>query len=197
MSDDTLALTLSILKKLLKKNNQSERGSLREGQMKLFLSSPSLPKSYVWLCFKTGWKMSDMQIASPGTRSKKSRAAAKGGAETEAEHLQHCESSTAPRTLPAPSTPTCPVPPASSISHCWRRWVLVPYFSFWSHSSFLGQESTPLLEGVLLSWIREHPPPTWLSGKALNSLRTLLGEKPLSSWLPLLQQKLLLDWGTI
>lgn len=69
------------------------------------------------------------------------------------------------------------------MSHCWQRWVLILYFSFQSHSSLLETESIPLLEGLLLSWIREHPPPTRLSDKALNSPGTLFSEKLPSCWL--------------
>lgn len=49
MPDDPLALPFSIVKELLKKNNQSERGSFREGQMKPFkapFASPTVVSGF-------------------------------------------------------------------------------------------------------------------------------------------------------
>ena len=74
-------------------------------------------------------------------------------------------------------------------------------------SSFISPSSLTaafLEQSQLPSW-KVYSSPEWgnthlahsCQTKPLNSPGTLLGEKPPSCWLPLLQQKLLLDWGPI
>lgn len=151
MPDDPLALPFSIVKELLKKNNQLERGSFREGQMKPFkapFASPTVVSGFALKLAERCQTCKSLPLA-PAPR----------GAELQQKEEQRPKLNICcikwqlcgPRSSLCSFQPQPPCTRACPMSHLLEEVVLVLYFSFQFHSSSLGAESTPPLECVLLS----------------------------------------------